>query len=337
MRILLACVAITLILSNDTANAQSCTNTSGKGTASPGAKLLHIPVRHNGLIGTLVVPNSTRAYPGILRLGGGEGGIAVSDAETIASEGYAVLAIAYFGMEGLPANLQEVPLEYFGKAIKWMKSSPHIDATKLATIGISRGSTLALLLPTIYDDFDAVVAIAPSHVIWQSHYLNWDRYAVRSSLSYRGKALPFVPYDFSNKAASAACNSETSVCVGMYEHSLDQRERVRSALIPVERIKAPVLLFSGKDDSLWPSSKMGDLVMERLAKAKHPYEYRHVAYDNAGHCSLNRCYDSVASSGDRTAVEGMRRQLMEFLDRHLQLKTRAVDPQPNKASQLTAR
>jgi hypothetical protein len=32
---------------------------------------------------------------------------------------------------------------------------------------------------------------------------------------------------------------------------------------------------------MWTSSKMGDLIMRRLAKAKFPYEFRHVAYNNA--------------------------------------------------------
>ena len=86
---------------------------------------VHISVRENGVIGTLVVPDTKRPYPGVLRIGGSEGGISITDAETIASEGYAVLALAYFGMEGLPAELEEVPLEYFGKAIAWMKGSPY--------------------------------------------------------------------------------------------------------------------------------------------------------------------------------------------------------------------
>src|SRR5690606_308251 len=111
-------------------------------------------------------------------------GISITDAETIAAEGYAVLALAHFGKEGLPPELEEVPLEYFGKAIAWMKSSPNIDSSKLGIIGISRGSTLALLLPTIYPEFDAVVALAPTHVMWQATYLDWDNYAEKSSHSW---------------------------------------------------------------------------------------------------------------------------------------------------------
>jgi hypothetical protein len=103
----------------------------------------------------------------------------------------------------------------------------------------------------------------------------------------------------------------------MFEYSLNQTELVRDALVPVEQIHAPVLLLSGKSDSMWPSSKMGDLVVQRLAKAHHPFEYRHVAYDDAGHCSINRCYDSVPSEGDHNAVNGMRRELLQFLGRYL--------------------
>lgn len=324
MRPLSACI-LALALS-------SCVTTLPSGVSNPGQSadaskqaLVRIPVRENGVVGTLIVPDTTRAYPGILRIGGGEGGISVGDAEAIASEGYSVLALAYFGMEGLPADLEEVPLEYFGRAIAWMKSSPNIDSTKLAIIGISRGSAPALWLPTIYEDFDAVVALAPSHVNWQAHYLDWDRYAERSSHSYRGKALPYVPYDFSDEAAMQGCDGETAACAKMYEFSLKQLERVQEATIPVEQIRAPVLLLSGKADSMWPSSTMGDLVMQRLDQAKHPYEYRHISYDNAGHCSILRCYDHTPLKGDQAAANDMRRQVFQFLDRHLRPKP---DAQP---------
>lgn len=198
-----------------------------------------------------------------------------------------------------------------------MQSSPRVDSKHLGIVGISRGSTLALLLPTIYDEFDAVVALAPTHVVWQSTYLDWDRYDVRSSLSYRGKVVPFVPYDFSDEAANAECNARTSACEKMYDHSLNQQERVEESLIPVERIGAPVLLISGKADTMWPSSKMGDLVVQRLAQAQHPYEYRHIAYEGAGHCGINGCFGGGTPAGNQLAREDLRLQVMKFLGRYL--------------------
>jgi dienelactone hydrolase len=58
---------------------------------------------------------------------------------------------------------------------------------------------------------------------------------------------------------------------------------VARAEIPVERIDAPVLMFSGKDDQLWPSDIFAARVVERLKahRFKHPVE--HYSYENAGH------------------------------------------------------
>lgn len=319
MRIVGSFMAIMFFLSGCASTQQGTSDVKGgiaKELVGAKASLVHIPVRENGVIGILVAPDRTRPYPGVLRIGGAEGGISVVDADAIASEGFAVLALGYFGMEGLPADLEEVPLEYFGKAIAWMKNSPSVGSTRLGIVGISRGSTLALLLPTLYDDFDAVVAIAPSHVIWQSSYLDWDRYADRSSFTWRGKPFPYVPYDFSNAAAMVGCD-ETAACAKMYEYSLKQTDRVQKALIPVELIHAPILLLSGKKDSLWPSSAMGNLIMQRLDQAKPPYKHQHVAYESAGHCGLIRCYDHVSLDGDTAATEDMRRQLIQFLNDHL--------------------
>ncbi|RPJ54618.1 MAG: hypothetical protein EHM23_28545 [Acidobacteria bacterium] len=43
--------------------------------------------------------------------------------------------------------------------------------------------------------------------------------------------------------------------------SLDNKEAVEKAVIPGEKINGPVLLVSGKDDRLWPSSAMVDMVI----------------------------------------------------------------------------
>jgi hypothetical protein len=48
-----------------------------------------------------------------------------------------------------------------------------------------------------------------------------------------------------------------------------------------------------------------------------PYEHRHIAYENAGHWGINRCYDHAPLAGDQVAVEGMRQLLFDFLGRHL--------------------
>lgn len=64
---------------------------------------------------------------------------------------------------------------------------------------------------------------------------------------------------------------------------LANADAVRQATIPVERIQGPVLLLSGKNDKLWPSTYMADRVMKRLAEHKHPYSDQHFSYSGCGH------------------------------------------------------
>src|SRR2546423_12920781 len=75
------------------------------------------------------------------------------------------LAIAYFGAAGLPQTLSNIPLEYFVKALSWLRSQPGVDPAHLFTYGVSRGSEAALLLGALYPDLvRGVIALVPSDV-----------------------------------------------------------------------------------------------------------------------------------------------------------------------------
>ena len=55
---------------------------------------------------------------------------------------------------------------------------------------------------------------------------------------------------------------------------------VAEAKIPVENIRCPVLLFSGRDDQLWPSPILAKIAEDGLTSAT---SVEHIAYDDAGH------------------------------------------------------
>jgi hypothetical protein len=40
-------------------------------------------------------------------------------------------------VRGLPATLQNIPVEYFGKAVRWMREPPLVDADFIAVYGTS--------------------------------------------------------------------------------------------------------------------------------------------------------------------------------------------------------
>lgn len=100
-------------------------------------------VRDDGLVGVLCVPDGGPAAPGVLLLGGSEGGLHERDARVLAAEGFTVLALAYFGAPGLPPGLVDVPLEYFSRGLDLLAARA---PGRLGVLGGSRGGEAALLV-----------------------------------------------------------------------------------------------------------------------------------------------------------------------------------------------
>lgn len=117
------------------------------------------------LVGTLFQPDDGGPYPGILLLGGSEGGLHEDDAALLAAHGYAVLALAYFGMAGVPPLLIGIPLEYGEAAIAWLREQEGVRGDWLGAMGGSRGGELALLLGVTFPAITPVVSQCGSGVL----------------------------------------------------------------------------------------------------------------------------------------------------------------------------
>ncbi len=238
-----------------------------------------VAVRDDGLVATWYPPASGRRGPAILVLGGSEGGEGGGKriAAAFAAKGYGVLALAWFKAEGLPQQLQQVPLEYFGKGIRWLQANPLVEPEHVGLYGISKGGEAALLVAAREPGVKAVVAAVPSSVAWQG--INFANYAdVQSSWSVGGQPLPYLAYDTSAPFTSV---------LDLYQRSLKHAAEHPEAAIPVERIAGPVLLLSAKDDTLWPSSAMSDAVIARLDARGFRFRHEHIAYPDAGHGALS--------------------------------------------------
>ena len=234
-----------------------------------------VPVRERGLVGTLYAPAGAERLPAVIVLPGSQGGVPGpgSHAGGLASRGYVALALGYFNAEGLPPLLNNIPLEYFATAVDWLKSQPTVDPTRIAVAGTSRGGELALLLGSTYPSlFRVVVANVPSSVVWPG--LSDDSEAPAWTLD--GKPLASVPGRFSQQDLKLSGRER-------FLKRMKDPAALERAAIPVEHIGGPLLMFSGKDDQLWPSDVFAARVVERLKARgfKHPVE--HYSYENAGH------------------------------------------------------
>ena len=102
-------------------------------------------MREEGLAGTLFYPSSSGPHAAVIVLGGSDGGLHEGQAALLATHGYAVLALAYFGIDPLPRDLVEIPLEYCSSAISWLEGHEAVDASRIGIRGSSKGGELALV------------------------------------------------------------------------------------------------------------------------------------------------------------------------------------------------
>jgi dienelactone hydrolase len=234
-------------------------------------------VRDQGLVGSFFHPKKG-VHPAVIVLGGSGGGLAEDLPALLASHGYAVLSLGYFLMPGLPQELVEIPLEYFARAIAWLKRNPAVRGDQLAVSGASRGGELALLLGATFPDFKAVVAYVPSGVVWPG--IGGSGESPKSAWSWHGKPVECVV----TVAPGAAVWSKSPVAMTpWFVESIKNRRHLEAAAIAVENINGPLLMFSGTDDQMWPSLNLADLAVQRLTARNFPHPYEHVSYAGAGH------------------------------------------------------
>jgi dienelactone hydrolase len=242
---------------------------------APGSR--RVEVRERGLVGTLFLPPGEGPHHGVIVLGGSSGGAREPLAALLAAEGFAALALAYFGAEGLPPKLANIPLEYFETALDWMATQDTVEGERCALIGFSRGAELALLLGATFARVAAVVAYAPSSVLWG---------AVGESSpawTYHGEPLPVAPDRVPSELDAELSAHEPLSVAPWYRYNLEDEAALAPAVIPVERIMGPVLLISGEDDQMWPSTLMAERIMRRLAAHNFQWPYHHFSYPDAGH------------------------------------------------------
>jgi hypothetical protein len=69
----------------------------------------------------------------------------------------------------------------------------------------------------------------------------------------------------------------------LFEPALSDVQAVARAAIPVDNIRADVLIISGTDDQMGPSDIAGDSLLEKLVRAAHQGRRLHLRYPEAGH------------------------------------------------------
>jgi dienelactone hydrolase len=213
-----------------------------------------------GIYGNLYLPRHTAGRrPAVLVFGGSGGGLTTSMAAALlAAHGYPSLALAYFKAPGLPQTLNNIPLEYFNSALGVLRAQPGVDPHHVLVAGESRGGEAALLLGAYFPRLvNGVIAGVPSSVVNPGF-----PDAGRPAWTLHRRPLPAVsPSDFGQPNPPGTAQ----------------------AVIPVERIRGPILLACGEQDLVWPSCGYDDAITARLRAHGSASPATALRYRDAGH------------------------------------------------------
>ncbi|CAJ0582622.1 unnamed protein product, partial [Mesorhabditis spiculigera] len=122
-------------------------------------------VENERVVGTLFLPPAAKKgrLPTVIDIIGGNGGMRENRGALLASQGFAVLSLAYLSFKHLPKSINEVDVEYFLGAIDWLSEQPYCG--KIGIQGNSFGGAIVHAVAIRADKIKAVCSINGAHCL----------------------------------------------------------------------------------------------------------------------------------------------------------------------------
>lgn len=245
--------------------------------------------RLSGVDGVRVRPDRPNGW-GVLTVAGSSGRVDTDRARTFASAGLVADTFRWFGGPGQPAGPFDVPIEQFQERVQSLAA----ECDHLLLSGTSFGAEAVLLSAAHTPGLEAVVAFAPSDVVWP-----WVRPdgSVTSHWTLGGEPLPFVPF-----LDGLAPDGDPPSFAAIYRDSYAAAapETRAAASIPVEHVPATILVAGG-DDRVWPSVEHARRIEQR--RMSYGLDTTVITVDDAGHRAVLPG-EAVVVAGQRMARGG---------------------------------
>lgn len=224
-----------------------------------------IPVQEGRIRGVLFVPPGKGPFPGIVDLYTFGGRLTEARASLLANKGFVVLALAYFGYEGLPKKPKKLELEYFEEAVTYLRRQPEVKGPGIGIISISHSGGLALAMSSFLSGISATVCI------------NTCNANTVIPLHYKDIVMPPLP------PVIWKIRITTSWLLNIRNAISDPSlEKNKASLIPIERANCQFLFAVSEDDCNWNSPLYAEQAAATLRKhGKESFEV--VTYPKAGH------------------------------------------------------
>ncbi|KAJ7344223.1 hypothetical protein JRQ81_000173 [Phrynocephalus forsythii] len=234
----------TFVLADPPTEAPLATCSVERWFVAPGVERFQI--RKGRVRGALYVPPGPGPFPAVIDLFGGVGGLIEFRAGLLASKGFAVLALAYFGYDDLPQSMTEVDMEYFEEAANVLLEHPKVKGPGLGVIGVSKGAEIALAMAAFLEQIVAAVCI------------NGPTRFHGTPLRFRDVHIPAVPYRPENFLVT-----EMGTLVDMY---MTEEVGDDASAIPLENAQGHILFVVGEADCSLNSKLHAELAIARARK-----------------------------------------------------------------------
>lgn len=265
--------------------------------------------------GFLLMPKHRSKAGLVVALGGSEGSCNFWEGAEIVREGVPVICAFYFGQEGQPKTLSEVPLECFSQVLSYAQEQG-IPTHPLTVVGASKGAEMGLLLASKYPAVDQVILMAPSSRVFQG----LDMKKQTSSWMYEGKDVPYLSFREGSvldglKLSFDYLTKKPISYRPTYLHLIEKHPQ--KSLIDVKSFKGQGLLLCGEDDAMWPSAQMAQEIVEQ-----NPTHFTKIVYRDAGHIFnisspvINGLEVGGTSEGNQRAMVESHREISRFIQRY---------------------
>jgi hypothetical protein len=235
----------------------------------------------DGFVGEFFFGDDPDRLP-VVWIGGSGSGLAINAivAAPLASHGFNVLSLPFFGDAGLPKQLSRIPLEYFEAALEWLRRHPATAGRDVRMLAMSKGAEAGLIL-TSRCPFIRKAALWSPH----AYCFQGIAYKDESSWTYQGRDLAYIQlrnrWVFSGMLGGFLRNRPFEFA-SVYRKGLEVAPNKVAARIKVEDAQADLLMFTSKECGMWNTYDGCVEIMNTLKEHNYPHQYDLVVYENAG-------------------------------------------------------
>ncbi|MGW8114916.1 acyl-CoA thioester hydrolase/BAAT C-terminal domain-containing protein [Caproicibacterium sp. NSD3] len=235
----------------------------------------------------VMYPVSKEKNKVVIAMSGSEGGLKHAEmlAHFLQDNNIPALALGLFKTKNSQRNLDRIPLERIYDVIIWLQRNGYKN---IAVEGVSKGAEYALAAAIAFPELSCVIVKTPSW--FYSEGIISQKPSGTSCWSYLGKELPFTPYKTRKFGMGKMLWKAKEFNILEVNTS---KTIVPESIIPVEKIKAPILMFSTSADTIWPSKESCEKLEDRLNKKNFSYPHRHICFDHMSHMMTEYCNPQI--------------------------------------------